>query len=244
MSDASEGVSAARSLRHVAIIMDGNGRWARARGVPVAKGHYEGGEAVQRCVEAALKHDVPYLTLYAFSSENWQRSKDEVSDLTSLLHFYLRHKLDDLHRQGVRLRVIGDPQRFGPALHRELQRAEELTVENTRLTLLLALSYGGRAELVGAMKLLAQKVEAGLLKANEIDEDVIEGALQTHDVPDPDIIVRTSGERRLSNFLLWQSAYAELLFLEIFWPDFQDKDFTEIVRHYARRQRRFGRRPE
>lgn len=242
-TSASDETEAEVTPRHVAIIMDGNGRWARKRGVPVAQGHKEGGEAVQRCVKAALKYGVPFLTLYAFSSENWRRSKEEVSELTSLLRFYLRHKLADLHRQGVRLRVIGEPAHFGAALCQELQRAEEKTAHNRRLTLLLALSYGGRGEIVNAARALACKVETGVLNVDDIDEAAFDASLQTHDVPDPDIIVRTSGEKRLSNFLLWQAAYAELMFLEKFWPDFQEDNFAEIITHYARRQRRFGGRP-
>ncbi|GBQ06816.1 polyprenyl diphosphate synthase [Saccharibacter floricola] len=242
-SSASTTLGAEVTPRHIAIIMDGNGRWARRRGVPVAQGHKEGGEAVQRCVRAALKNEVPFLTLYAFSSENWRRSHEEVGELTSLLRFYLKHKLADLHRQGVRLRIIGEPEHFGAAVCQELQRAEEKTAQNKRLTMLLALSYGGRAEMVGAARSLACKVEAGLLHADDIDEAALSASLQTHDIPDPDVIVRTSGEKRLSNFLLWQSAYAELIFLEKLWPDFQESDFSEIIKRYARRQRRFGGRP-
>ncbi|MBA5726700.1 di-trans,poly-cis-decaprenylcistransferase [Bombella sp. TMW2.1889] len=224
--------------------MDGNGRWARSRGVPVVQGHREGGEAVQRCVRAAMEHGVDYLTLYAFSSENWRRSGEEISDLTGLMQFYLRHRFRELDSQGVRLRIIGEPERFGESFCRELHRAEEQTRSNTRLTLSLALSYGSRAEIAGGVRHLAERVRAGTLNPQDIDEDMLSAALQTGDMPDPDLVVRTSGESRLSNFLLWQSAYAELVFLDVLWPDFGEKDFAEAMRRYMRRQRRFGGRPE
>ncbi|MCX5617387.1 polyprenyl diphosphate synthase [Bombella sp. TMW 2.2543] len=230
--------------RHVAVIMDGNGRWAQARGVPVVQGHREGGEAVQRCVRAAIEHGITYLTLYAFSSENWRRSGEEISDLTGLMQFYLRHRLKELDEQGVRLRIIGEPERFGASFCRELRRAEEKTRGNTRLVLSLALSYGSRAEIAGSARILAERVRAGTLAPQDIDEDMFASALQTHDVPDPDLVMRTSGESRLSNFLLWQSAYAELIFLDVLWPDFSEKDFAEAIQRYMRRQRRFGGRPE
>lgn len=230
--------------RHVAVIMDGNGRWAQARGVPVVQGHREGGEAVQRCVRAAIEHGITYLTLYAFSSENWRRSGEEISDLTGLMQFYLRHRLKELDEQGVRLRIIGEPERFGASFCRELRRAEEKTSGNTRLVLSLALSYGSRAEIAGSARRLAERVRAGTLNPQDIDEDMFASVLQTHDVPDPDLVMRTSGESRLSNFLLWQSAYAELIFLDVLWPDFSEKDFAEAIQRYMRRQRRFGGRPE
>lgn len=230
-------------LNHIAIIMDGNGRWARARNLTIAQGHREGGEAVQRCVRAAIDYGVPYLTLYAFSSENWSRSEEEVRHLTALLRFYLKHKFNELHRLGVRLRIIGEPERFGAALCQELRAAEAQTAHNASLTLLLALSYGGRAELAEAARLLARKVANGRMEPEEIDEAAMQQALQTCDVPDPDIVVRTSGEHRLSNFLLWQSAYSELLFLDVLWPDFDARHFKEIMFDYAGRKRRFGGRP-
>nr|WP_268235071.1 polyprenyl diphosphate synthase [Bombella mellum] len=245
MSDLHPSSFPAGSLpRHVAVIMDGNGRWARSRGVPVVQGHREGGEAVQRCVRAAMEHGVDYLTLYAFSSENWRRSGEEISDLTGLMQFYLRHRFRELDSQGVRLRIIGEPERFGESFCRELHRAEEQTRSNTRLTLSLALSYGSRAEIAGGVRHLAERVRAGTLNPQDIDEDMLSAALQTGDMPDPDLVVRTSGESRLSNFLLWQSAYAELVFLDVLWPDFGEKDFAEAMRRYMRRQRRFGGRPE
>ncbi|TPW36107.1 di-trans,poly-cis-decaprenylcistransferase [Oecophyllibacter saccharovorans] len=224
--------------------MDGNGRWARARGLPIAQGHHEGGEAVQRCVRAAIDAQVPYLTLYAFSSENWRRSEEEIGNLTSLLQFYLRHKLEELHSLGVRLHIIGEPERFGSTLCQELQMAEARTSANTKLTLSLALSYGGRAEIARAARALARKAADGLLPPDSITEEHLASALQTSGIPDPDVVVRTSGEHRLSNFLLWQSAYAELVFLDVLWPDFSERDFSRVVSCYAMRQRRFGGRPQ
>ncbi|OAJ68332.1 polyprenyl diphosphate synthase [Gluconobacter cerinus] len=228
---------------HVAMIMDGNGRWARSRNLPVAAGHRKGAEAVQDCVRSAIRQGVRYLTLYAFSSENWRRSAEEVGDLTSLLRFYLRHKLNELHEQGVRLRVIGEPERFEGALREELRRAEVKTASNTTLTLTLALSYGGRADIVQAARRLADQVASGILASSDITEERLDQALQTSDMPDPDLVIRTSGECRLSNFLLWQSAYAELVFMDVLWPDFGEAEFVQALSHFAGRQRRFGGRP-
>lgn len=228
---------------HVAMIMDGNGRWARSRNLPVAAGHRKGAEAVQDCVRSAIRQGVRYLTLYAFSSENWRRSAEEVGDLTSLLRFYLRHKLNELHEQGVRLRVIGEPERFEGALREELRRAEAKTASNTTLTLTLALSYGGRGDIVQAARRLADQVANGTLASSDITEERLDQALQTSDMPDPDLVIRTSGECRLSNFLLWQSAYAELVFMDVLWPDFGEAEFVQALSHFAGRQRRFGGRP-
>lgn len=228
---------------HVAMIMDGNGRWAHARKLPVAAGHRQGAEAVQDCVRSAIRQGVRYLTLYAFSSENWRRSAQEVGDLTSLLRFYLRHKLNELHEQGVRLRIIGEPERFEGALREELQRAEAKTLNNETLTLTLALSYGGRADIAQAARTLALRVSRGELDPASIDETLLAAALQTADMPDPDLVIRTSGECRLSNFLLWQSAYAELVFMDVLWPDFGEAEFLEALSRYAGRKRRFGGRP-
>jgi undecaprenyl diphosphate synthase len=225
---------------HVAIIMDGNGRWAKARRLPVAAGHRAGVEAVRRCIRAASSHGVRYLTLYAFSSENWRRGEQEVGDLTNLLRYYLKHKVAELHAEGVRLRIIGETGRFGADLQEEMARAEALTRHNTRLTLILALSYGGRADIVQAARRMAEAVRRGELAADAIDEAALGRFLLTDGIPDPDLVVRTSGERRLSNFLLWQSAYAELAFLDVLWPDFTEAHFTGLVADFARRDRRFG----
>ncbi|MDG6094378.1 di-trans,poly-cis-decaprenylcistransferase [Acetobacter sp. AN02] len=228
---------------HVAIIMDGNGRWAAARGLPRVAGHRAGAEAVTRTLRAAARRGVGYLTLYAFSSENWRRTPEEVTDLTSLLRYYLRHKVAELHRENVRIRFIGDLERFGRDLVDELRRAEHLTAANTGLTLQLALSYGGRGELALAARRLAEAVARGDLCADQIDEEALSGCLLTAGVPDPDVIVRTSGEHRLSNFLLWQGAYAELVFTDVLWPDFDEAQFEVVLRIYAGRERRFGARP-
>nr|WP_253073268.1 polyprenyl diphosphate synthase [Komagataeibacter sp. FXV3] len=223
--------------------MDGNGRWASTRGLPLLAGHRAGAEAVQRTVRAATARGVRWLTLYAFSSENWRRAPGEVADLTSLLRYYLRHKVAELSREGVRLRIIGDLARFPRDIQEEARRAEEVTRGNTRLVLVLALSYGGRADIVQAATRMAQAVARGDLRADQIDEAVFAGALLTAGMPDPDLVVRTSGECRLSNFLLWQSAYAELVFLDIPWPDFDATHFDAVLDIYSRRERRFGARP-
>jgi len=226
--------------RHVAIIMDGNGRWAKQRGLPRVAGHRAGAEAVRRALQAAADQGVEVLTIYAFSSENWRRSKEEISDLTALMRFYLERELKTLEKERVRLKLIGDYSAFGPELVERLERAVERTANNTRLTLVIALNYGSRAEIAAAARKLAAKVAAGDLQPSEIDEDAIEGELQTRDLPELDLLIRTSGEVRLSNFLLWQAAYAELLFLDILWPDFDEQTFADALERFASRQRRFG----
>ncbi|MFT8675944.1 MAG: polyprenyl diphosphate synthase [Acetobacter sp.] len=228
---------------HVAIIMDGNGRWARERGLPRLAGHRAGAEAVARCLRAAMQRGVSYLTLYAFSSENWSRGPQEVADLTGLLCYYLRHKARELHAEGVRLRFIGDLNRFDDSLRAELARAEDLTRHNSRLVVLFALSYGGRGDIVQAAQHLARAASEGRIAPEQITESMFASHLWTAGVPDPDVIVRTSGECRLSNFLLWQSAYAELVFQDVFWPDYTEGHFAMALDLYARRERRFGARP-
>ncbi len=228
---------------HVAIIMDGNGRWAERRKLPRVAGHRAGAQAVRRSIEAAVRNEVSWLTLFAFSSENWRRPADEVRDLTALLRHYLRSEVSELDREGVRLRVIGDRDRFGPDIVAELERAERLTAGNTRLNLTIALSYGGRAEIAGAARRMAEAVRDGVLDPDAIDERSFGGFLASADIPDPDLMIRTSGERRLSNFLLWQSAYAELVFLDQLWPDFGPAEFDEALAEYSRRERRYGARP-
>jgi undecaprenyl diphosphate synthase len=224
---------------HVAIIMDGNGRWAAARGLPRAIGHREGVKAVRRTIEAAMAQGVKFLTLFAFSSENWRRPEPEVTDLTFLLRQYLHSELDELHEKGVRLRVIGERDRFGPNLANELAQAEAKTAGNEKLTLVMALSYGGRADIVEA----ARRAIAAKLAPDELTEQKFAGLLATDGIPDPDLLIRTSGEERISNFLLWQTAYAELFFTDILWPDFGAEKFAEAVQEFARRERRFGARP-
>ena len=226
--------------RHVAIIMDGNGRWAQKRGLPRAAGHRAGAEALRRALQAAADHDVEVLTNYAFSSENWRRSAEEISDLTALMRFYLERELKTLEKERVRLKLIGDYSAFGAELVERLERAVERTANNDRLTLVIALNYGSRAEIAAAARKLAARVAAGELQAGEIDEQAIEAELQTRDLPDLDLLIRTSGEVRLSNFLLWQAAYAELLFLDTLWPDFDEQTFADALERFAARQRRFG----
>ena len=236
-----EGLDAGKTVpRHVAIIMDGNGRWAQQRGLPRAAGHRAGAEAVRRALQAAADHGVEVLTIYAFSSENWRRSPEEIADLTALMRFYLERELKTLEKERVRLKLIGDYSAFGPDLVEKLERAVERTANNDRLILVIALNYGSRAEIAAAARKLAAKVAAGELQAGEIGEDQIEHELQTRDFPELDLLIRTSGEVRLSNFLLWQAAYAELLFLDMLWPDFDERAFADALDRYAARQRRFG----
>lgn len=224
---------------HVAIIMDGNGRWAAAHGLPRVAGHREGAKAVRRTIEAAVHEGVRYLTLFAFSSENWQRPPDEVQDLTFLLKHYLRSELDELHAQGVQLKVIGERERFGKTLAQELRAAEQKTADNKKLTLVLALSYGGRGEIVEAVR----RAMLSGLNPEELTEQQFSSFMYTAGIPDPDLVIRTSGEQRISNFLLWQLAYAEIWFTKSLWPDFYAEDFSAALEDYASRERRFGARP-
>jgi undecaprenyl diphosphate synthase len=237
-----EGVrTVSRSVpKHVAIIMDGNGRWAERKGLPRVAGHRAGAEAVRRAMQAAVDHGVEVLTLYAFSSENWKRTKEEISDLTGLMRFYLDRELGRLMKEGVRLRLIGDYSAFGAEMVGKLERAVERTSDNRRLTLVVALNYGSRSEIASAARLLAKRAVAGEIDPDEIDEQAIGAGLETRDLPELDMLIRTSGELRLSNFLLWQSAYAELLFLDVLWPDFDEKAFADALEQFAARQRRFG----
>jgi len=228
---------------HVAIIMDGNGRWAASRRLPRIAGHREGARAVRRTIEAAIQTGVAWLTIYAFSSENWRRPAGEVLDLTGLLRQYLKNELAELKDNGVRLRVIGDRSRFDPYIQRDLAAAEAETSANSRLNLTVALSYGARDEIVGAARKLAEAARDGRLDPVLIDEVRFSSALATTGIPDPDLVIRTSGEQRLSNFLLWQAAYAELVFLDVLWPDFAAEHFEAALTEYARRERRFGARP-
>ena len=230
----------AKVPRHVAIIMDGNGRWAKKRGLPRAAGHKAGAEAVRRAMQAAVDNGVEVLTLYAFSSENWKRSSEEISDLTGLMRFYLERELATLDREGVKLKLIGDYSAFGPDLVSRLERAIEHTANNNRLTLVVALNYGSRAEIAGAARSLAAKAVAGEIDAQDVNEAALAAELQTHGLPELDLLIRTSGEERLSNFLLWQAAYAELMFLELLWPEFDEQAFADAIERYAARERRFG----
>ncbi len=225
---------------HVAIIMDGNGRWARGRGLPRVEGHRRGADAVRRTVRAASDAGISYLTLFGFSSENWKRPMEEVRDLMGLLRYYLSKEIAELHKNGVRFRVIGDRSRLDSDIVAMISDAEHHTADNTGLTLVLALSYGSRAELVSAARSIASDVQAGALSIDEIDEGVVTQHLLTRDIPDPDLLIRTSGERRVSNFLLWQLAYTEFVFLDVLWPDFDATHLNDAVADFCSRERRFG----
>ena len=225
---------------HVAIIMDGNGRWAKARGLPRLVGHKRGVESVRDAVKAAQSLGIRYLTLYGFSSENWRRPEAEVKDLMGLLRLYLRSEIAELHREGVRLRIIGQRSRLSDDIRALIDNGERLTGENHTLTLTIALSYGGRDEIAQAAKTIAEAVQAGTLDPADVDEETVARHLFTHDMPDPDLLIRTSGEKRISNFLLWQCAYAELVFIDKHWPDFSRDDLKSAIREYHGRERRFG----
>ncbi|HKP23163.1 MAG TPA: isoprenyl transferase [Dongiaceae bacterium] len=220
--------------------MDGNGRWAKARGLPRAAGHREGAEALRRIVRAAAEFGVDYLTVFGFSSENWKRPAEEVTDLMGLLRLYLRKEIAEIDREGVRLRVIGDRDRLSADIIQLIEDAERRTANNKRLNLTVALSYGGRAEIVRAAQRLAKAVQAGSLDPEDINEDAFHRHLFTVDIPDPDLVIRTSGEKRISNFLLWQSAYAEYVFMDKLWPDFAGEDLKSAISEFGGRKRRYG----
>ncbi|MCC7251860.1 isoprenyl transferase [Hyphomicrobium sp.] len=226
--------------RHVAIIMDGNGRWAAERGLPRALGHRSGVEAVRRAVKAAIELSIPYLTLYSFSSENWSRPQDEIDDLMGLMKRFIRRDLAELHQNNVRVMVIGERENIEPEMAALIDEACELTRDNTRLTLVIAFNYGARGEITRAARRLAEEVAAGRLTPAEITSEVMAQALDTGGVPDPDVLIRTSGECRLSNFLLWQCAYTEFVFLDAYWPDFDRELLLEAISQYRARERRFG----
>ncbi|MBZ9792468.1 isoprenyl transferase [Rhizobium sp. 3T7] len=225
---------------HVAIIMDGNGRWAKQRGLPRTMGHRKGVDAVREAVRAAGDVGIKYLTLFAFSSENWRRPETEVSDLLGLLKAFIRRDLAELHRQNVRVKVIGDRHSLKSDILDLLVDAEETTKSNTALTLVIAFNYGSRDEIARAMTSLARDVEAGRLRAQDISPALINARLDTAGIPDPDLIIRTSGEERLSNFLLWQAAYSEFIFVPEYWPDFSREIFYSALETFASRDRRFG----
>ena len=225
---------------HVAIIMDGNGRWARARGLPRITGHNQGAEALRRTIKHCRVLGVAYLTIYAFSTENWKRPQHEVDDLMGLLHIYLNRELSELLEEGVRLRFIGDRDCLSKDVVDLITNSERKTEANARLTVIVALNYGGRNEIVGAARRLADRVAEGSIVPEDIDESVFARELATSGIPDPDLLIRTSGEQRLSNFLLWQSAYTELVFSPILWPDFGPDDLDAAINEYHRRERRYG----
>ena len=226
--------------RHVAIIMDGNGRWAAARGLPRGEGHRRGVEALRRTVRAAGDLGIEFLTIFSFSAENWSRPPAEIRELMGLLRRFIRHDLADLHRNGVRVRVIGERENLEPDIRRLLDEAEALTKCNDKLVLIVAFNYGARQEIARAAQRMAAAVAAGDLMVSAVTADKLASYLDAPDLPDPDLIIRTSGEQRLSNFLLWQAAYSELVFVPTYWPDFDRPTLENAITEYHRRERRFG----
>ncbi|MBT2185340.1 isoprenyl transferase [Sphingobium nicotianae] len=226
--------------RHVAIIMDGNGRWAKARRLPRLAGHRAGAEAVRRTLRAAAKLGIECVTLYAFSSENWKRPEQEIADLTGLMKQFLRSELDEIHAANIRLKIIGDHHAFEPEAARMVDAAVEKTAENTGSTLVVALNYGAQDELARAMRTLGERIRAGTLEPAGVTPALIAAELDTANLPPLDLLIRTSGEQRLSNFLLWQVAYAELYFTETLWPDFDEAALAQAVASFGKRERRYG----
>lgn len=225
---------------HVAIIMDGNGRWAKARGLPRVAGHRRGADAVRSVVRGAGELGIPVLTLFAFSTENWTRPADEVADLMGLLRHYLRNELDELRKNGARLRVIGNRDGLAADIVRDIAEAETMTAGNTRIDVNICINYGSRDEILRATRRLAQRVAAGEMTASGIDQTSFERELLTAGLPDPDVLIRTSGEQRISNFLLWQCAYSELVFVDTLWPDFGKEHLERAIVEFRRRERRYG----
>jgi undecaprenyl diphosphate synthase len=226
--------------RHVAIIMDGNGRWAKARGLPRAMGHREGVEALRRTVEASRDLGITHLSVYAFSTENWNRPQAEIDALFDLLRLFVKRDLARLHKDGVRIRIVGSREGLSEDILSLIDEAIDLTKDNTRLNLNIAFNYGGRGEIVAAAREIARRIETGTLKADQVDEALISQLMWTADSPDPDLVIRTSGELRLSNFLLWSGAYAELMFMDLWWPDFNRESLEKAIDAFRRRDRRFG----
>lgn len=229
-----------RIPQHVAIIMDGNGRWAKRRGLPRTLGHRQGAETVRRAVETAADLGIKYLTLFGFSTENWSRPAEEVGELMSLMRHYLRGNVAELHEKGVRLRIIGERERLEPDVLKIVESAEQTTAGNGRIHLTIAFSYGARQEMVLAARRLAEEVRAGRMTPEQIDQAAISQRLLTADLPDPDLLIRTSGEQRISNFLLWQLAYTELVFVDTLWPDFSRTDLDHAIQEFNKRERRYG----
>ncbi len=228
-------------LKHVAIIMDGNGRWAKRQGLSRTAGHRKGLESARRVVEAALTMEIPFLTLFAFSEDNWERPQAEVDNILALFESYLIKEAQELANRGIRLRVIGERERLGPACRQAIAEAERVTRFGRRMVLTLAFNYGGRWDLTTACRKLAERVEAGELRARDVTPERVAASLDTAGLPDPDIVIRTAGEMRISNFLLWQMAYAELFFSPVVWPDFGPAELQEAVRGFGARRRTFGR---
>ena len=230
----------ANTPNHIAIIMDGNGRWAEARGLPRIAGHHKGAESLRIIIKACIDLQINFLTIYAFSSENWKRPSNEVSDLMGLLQNYLRSEISEISSNGIKLQFIGDRERLTDDIKETLFQAEAKTTTNKKLTLTVAVDYGGRQEILEAAKKLSHDVFNGVIKPLEITEQTFNNYLQTANIPDPDLLIRTSGEQRLSNFLLWQSAYTELAFTKTLWPDFSKESLIKIIDEYQKRDRRYG----
>jgi undecaprenyl diphosphate synthase len=233
-------INALKIPRHVAIIMDGNGRWAKSRGLPRLAGHEQGVGAVRRCVTAAAEMGIEYLTIFAFSSENWSRPADEVQGLMRLLKLYFRREIATFAKKGVRVKVIGERQNLAPDIQNLIAKVERETADNTKLHLTVGFNYGARQEITNAVRTIARLAEQGALDPEALTSDQFGGFLETADMPDPDLVIRTSGEQRLSNFLLWQCAYSEFVFVEDYWPDFTAETLLDAVSEYSRRNRRFG----
>jgi len=240
MTEAPQNAPPFKVPRHVAIIMDGNGRWAAARGLPRAEGHRRGVEALRRTIRAAGEIGIEFVTIFSFSAENWARPASEIGELMGLLRRFIRNDLAELHKRNVRVRVIGERAGLDPDIERLLVEAEELTKNNDGLTLVVAFNYGARQEITRAARRIAEQVVQGRLAPDDITAETFGGFLDAPDVPDPDLIIRTSGEQRLSNFLLWQSAYSELVFVPIYWPDFDRATLEAAIGEYQQRERRFG----
>lgn len=228
------------SCHHVAIIMDGNGRWAKKRGMPRTYGHKKGAENVVKITRSMKESGVKFLTLYAFSTENWQRSKDEVDALMQLLNEYLDKELKEIMENNVRIRFIGERYMLSPSIQEKMLHLEKESSENTDLTLCIALSYGSRQEILAATQKIAQKVASGKMDVSQITQEAFSNELYTRDIPDPDILIRTSGEQRISNYLLWQLAYTELFFTDTLWPDFDKNELCDIIQSFNKRERRYG----
>lgn len=229
-----------KKLRHIAIIMDGNGRWAQSRGLPRSVGHKKGAETLQQIVKAAADFGVEYMTVYAFSTENWKRDKEEVNYLMNLLRQYLATELQEIKKQGARIKVIGEREMLDKDIIAKIEQLEKETSQNQKFTFCIALSYGSRAEIVSAVKKTVNSVASGAIKAEDINEKTFSEALYTSDIPDPDLVIRTSGEQRISNYLLWQIAYSELFFTKTLWPDFTPEELKEIIEDFNLRERRYG----
>ncbi len=228
------------SCQHVAIIMDGNGRWAKKRGMPRTYGHKKGAENVVKITRSMKESGIKFLTLYAFSTENWQRSKDEVDALMQLLNEYLDKELKEIMENNVRIRFIGERYMLSPSIQEKMLHLEKESAENTDLTLCIALSYGSRQEILAATQKIAQKVASGKMDVSQITQEAFSNELYTRDIPDPDILIRTSGEQRISNYLLWQLAYTELFFTDTLWPDFDKNELCDIIQSFNKRERRYG----